>query len=262
MDERTITAVRRRPAMYIGGTDKTGLHQLPCQVLDFMAFGHHANHTTQIHLTIHPDHSIAIEDDAIRPIPRDTDVLSYFHHLPDNIFSLGLSIVQALCEWFIFETWQGDSSYRQKFRSGLVDGQADTFSPTSPHGTRIWFRPDPAILADITDLSFYWLAGRSRHHCACNADLKIRLDDKRANLTAQYQYAEGLKSYLQEIQEGSLYFSSSIPPMIHLKTDIDSGYAEVAFCWSHRLRGRSYALHSFIHDVRTLMAEPILQASN
>lgn len=252
MDERTISAVRQRPGMYIGGTDQAGLHQIICQVLGFLATGHHANHTKRLNLTIHADHSVSLEDDGIRPLPQHEDPYLNLDSLADNAFlGLDLSLVQAVCEWFIFETWQTYSTYRQKFRAGQIDGATETVISPTPHGTRISFRPDSTILSNIAALSFYWLSGRARHYCACNAGLQINMNDERTGLAVQYQYQEGLKSYLQELQEGGLHFSSSLPPIIHLSTTSENGYAEVAFCWSNRLPGRSYSLHSFIHDAQT-----------
>ncbi|MCK5300211.1 MAG: DNA topoisomerase IV subunit B, partial [Candidatus Aenigmarchaeota archaeon] len=163
-----LQAVRKRPAMYIGGTGKDGLHHLVYEVVDNSIDEALAGHCKNIEVTIHKDNSVSVSDDG-RGIPTGMNekykmstvelVLTKLHaggkfdndayKVSGGLHGVGVSCVNALSEWLRVKVRRGGRTYEQMFQRGepiselKVDGKCDDT------GTTVTFFPDSQIFEEI-----------------------------------------------------------------------------------------------------------------
>lgn len=164
-----LEPVRRRPGMYIGGTDERALHHLVIEILDNAMDEAIAGHATRIDLMVHSDGSIAVRDNG-RGIPIDPHpkfpnksalevILTTLHsgakfggksyNTSGGLHGVGLSVVNALSERLIVEISANRELWRQEYAEGHPLTSLDKIGP-SPHrkGTLIRFWPDPKIFGE------------------------------------------------------------------------------------------------------------------
>jgi topoisomerase IV subunit B len=161
-----LEPVRRRPGMYIGGTDEAGLHHLVTEVLDNAMDEAVAGHATFIDLELHEDGSVSVRDNG-RGIPVDPHpkfpgksalevILTTLHSggkfsskayaTSGGLHGVGISVVNALSEWLVVEVARDRSLYRQNYRRGTPEGpMAAVGSVANRRGTLVQFTPDLEI---------------------------------------------------------------------------------------------------------------------
>lgn len=167
-----MEAVRRRPGMYIGGTDQRGLHQLIYEPVDNAVDEFMGGHCTQVSITIGVDGMVTVEDDG-RGIPVDIHqatqvsavetVMTTLHaggkfggkaySVSAGLHGVGVSAVNALSEWLTVDVYLGKRHYHQEFARGIARTQLSS-EPLPPDdegktGTIITFSPDPEIFQEI-----------------------------------------------------------------------------------------------------------------
>jgi DNA gyrase subunit B len=156
-----LSAVRKRPAMYIGNTGMEGLHHLAYELVDNSIDEALAGHCTEIDLIIHIDNSMTVEDNG-RGIPVDYhkkerkpalevvmtklhsggkfDNLSY--RVSGGLHGVGLSVVNALSEYMDLEIRRDEKVYHQVYEKGKAKTRLEVVGKTKKNGTKITFRPD------------------------------------------------------------------------------------------------------------------------
>ena len=137
-----MEAVRRRPGMYIGGTDQRGLHQLIYEPVDNAVDEFMGGHCTQVSIVIGVDGMVTVEDDG-RGIPVDIHqttqvsavetVMTTLHaggkfggkaySVSAGLHGVGVSAVNALSEWLTVDVYLGKRHYRQEFARGIARTQ-------------------------------------------------------------------------------------------------------------------------------------------
>ena len=164
-----LEPVRRRPGMYIGGTDERALHHLVSEVVDNSMDEAVAGHATRIEMEFHEDGAVTVRDNG-RGIPVDSHpkfpkksalevILTTLHSggkFSDKIYAtsgglhgVGLSVVNALCDRLVVEVARDKKLWRQEYcrgepQSGLIDEGA----VSNRRGTTIRFHPDPDIFGE------------------------------------------------------------------------------------------------------------------
>jgi DNA gyrase subunit B len=203
-----LSAVRKRPAMYIGDTSERGLHHLVYEVVDNSIDEALAGHCSQIKVSVHIDNSISVQDNG-RGIPVGRHgrtkksalevVMTVLHaggkfdnesyKVSGGLHGVGVSCVNALSKWCEVEVKREGDIYFMSFERGAVKEPLEKRGRVKSTGTRVTFLPD----ADIFDVSEYnseTLISRLRELAFLNKGIKIVFEDERVDdepITLQYK---------------------------------------------------------------------------
>jgi DNA gyrase subunit B len=206
-----LEAVRKRPGMYIGSTDKYGLHHLVYEVVDNSVDEHMAGVATTIEVTINKDGSVTVVDDG-RGMPVDKHpvykrpameiIVTKLHAggkfdnkayaVSGGLHGVGISVVSALSKDMRVEVTKGGKVYAQEYKIGIPKGDVKVVGKADAklHGTKVTFVPDDSIFS-LVDFDYKTLATRFRETCFLNAGLKIVFSDLREKEKTNTFYYEG-----------------------------------------------------------------------
>ncbi len=214
-----LEAVRKRPSMYIGSTDKYGLHHLVYEVVDNSIDEVMAGTCTEIEIIIHKDNSVTVEDNG-RGIPVDTHeeynkpaveiVMTMLHaggkfdkksyKVSGGLHGVGVSVVNALSEYIDVIVKREGKVYYQKYKQGFPVTDLKKIDTTEETGTIITFLPDSEIFNQI-DFNFDTLAKRLRELAFLNKGLEITLKDERTGNEKSFKYEGGIKSFVKHLNK-------------------------------------------------------------
>ena len=214
-----LEAVRKRPGMYIGSTDKYGLHHLIWEVLDNSVDEHMAGICSIINVTINKDSSIEIQDDGrgmpidLHPIykrPAMEIIVTKLHAggkfdnkayaVSGGLHGVGISVVAALSKDMIVEVMKDGNVYSQSYAIGIPKSDMKIIGKVDlgKHGTKVKFIADNSIFSTI-DYDYKTIATRLRETCFLNAGLKIILKDLRGEKekSETFHYEGGLIEFVK-----------------------------------------------------------------
>ncbi len=164
-----LEPVRRRPGMYVGGTDERALHHLAAEALDNAMDEAVAGFATRIELELDRDGWVTVRDNGrgipVDPHPRFPDksalevILTTLHSggkfggnaykTSGGLHGVGVSVVNALSDGLAVEVARDRRLWRQRYRSGVPEGPVEDCGPVqNRRGTTLSFHPDPEIFAD------------------------------------------------------------------------------------------------------------------
>jgi len=265
--------VRRRPGMYIGSTNKTGLHQMAWEIIDNAIDEALVGKCTRVQVEIHADGSLSVSDNG-RGIPIEISaqtklstletVFTKLHAggkfnesaygVSGGLHGVGASVVNALSEDLVVETTRKGLRYRQSYKRGLPATQVMLLGPTEILGTTVFFSPDRTIFYDIDDqglsrtVEFDWdtLEQRLRELAFLNGGLTIELNDKRADQPRQsiFCYESGIEGYLDHLNAGS----QPLGKPIRLRATHGKLQIESALQWAEK---DGEVMLSFVNNVNT-----------
>src|ERR1700689_1808599 len=174
-----LEAVRKKPGMYIGGTDERALHHCVSEVLDNSVAEHLAGHCDKIEVTIHVDGSLSVHNNGrgmpvdIHPqykIPGVEMVLTTLHSggkygqggyvFSGGTHGVGAKCVNAVSEWFNVEVSRDGKVYHMSFERGKTVKKLDVIGKSKSTGTLITFKPDTEIFKETIDFKKELIVGR------------------------------------------------------------------------------------------------------
>lgn len=259
-----LEAVRKRPGMYIGSTDHRGLHHLAYEIVDNSVDEVLAGYADEINVTIHEDNSISIKDNG-RGMPTGMHssgkptmqvIFTVLHaggkfgndnsyKTAGGLHGVGASVVNALSEWLTVTVTKEGYSYTQKFKNGgKPDGSVKKKKINhKKSGTEIHFKPDLEIFETI-DFNFDTLTERLRESAFLVKDTKITIEDKRTDQFDEYQYDEGIKAFVDYLNEDK----DTLSPIVYFEGESKDIEVEFAFQYND---GYSENILSFVNNVRT-----------
>src|SRR5882672_1360344 len=218
-----LEAVRKKPGMYIGGTDERALHHCVSEVLDNSVDEHLAGHCSKIEVAIHVDGSISIRDNG-RGIPVDINkdsglpgvelVLTTLHSggkygqggykFSGGTHGVGAKCVNAVSEWFEVEVSRGGQVHHMKFERGVTMKKLEVIGKAKGTGTLITFKPDPEIFKETTEFKSDRIIQRLRELAFLNSGLEITFIDERqpdAKLESFF-YKDGIEEFVKQLSKG------------------------------------------------------------
>ncbi|SDQ57884.1 DNA topoisomerase IV subunit B [Virgibacillus subterraneus] len=257
-----LEAVRKRPGMYIGSTDQRGLHHLVFEIVDNAVDEALAGYGNVIKVTVHKDNSISVEDNG-RGIPTGmhntgkptTEVIFTVLHAggkfgqggyktSGGLHGVGASVVNALSEWLEVTIFRDGQKYIQRFENGgKPAGSLEKKGTTKKKGTIIHFKPDPSIFS-VTVYNFETITERLREAAFLLKGLKIELSDERYQVKEEYQFPDGLESFVSYLNEEK----DTLHPVVSFEGEQQRIEVDFAFQFND---GFAESMLSFVNHVRT-----------
>ncbi|MEM8658321.1 MAG: DNA topoisomerase IV subunit B [Pseudomonadota bacterium] len=228
-----LEPVRKRPGMYIGGTDERALHHLVAEVLDNAMDEAVAGHANRIEIELHADHSLTVRDNGrgipVDPHPKFPDksalevILCTLHaggkfsgnayQTSGGLHGVGVSVVNALSDHLRVEVARNKELFAQEFSRGIPQGPVERLGPTANRrGTTVTFHPDAEIFgasARLKPARLFTLA-RSKAYLFSGVEIRWKCAPEVAGDTdpqAVFHFPGGLSDYLNERLEGSMTYS-------------------------------------------------------
>ena len=219
-----LEPVRRRPGMYIGGTDERALHHLAAEVLDNAMDEAVAGYASRIEVTLEAGNRLTITDNG-RGIPVDPHpkfpgksalevILSTLHSggkfdgkayaTSGGLHGVGVSVVNALSSDTVVEVARNKELFRQRFSRGQTLGALEKLGPTqNRRGTSVAFTPDEEIFGELSfkPARLYRLA-RSKAYLFAGVEIRWKCDPALVSddtpAEAVFQFPGGLADHLRE----------------------------------------------------------------
>ncbi len=220
-----LEAVRKKPGMYIGGTDERALHHCVSEVLDNSVDEHLAGFCSRIEVAIHVDGSISIRDNG-RGIPVDINkdsglpgvelVLTTLHSggkygqggykFSGGTHGVGAKCVNAVSEWFEVEVSRNALVHHMKFERGQTVRKLEVIGKAKGTGTLITFKPDKEIFQETTVFKADRIAQRLRELAFLNSGLEIVFTDERPAVTKPeiFFYKDGVVEFVKQLNTGKV----------------------------------------------------------
>ena len=214
-----LTAVRKRPAMYIGNTAQEGLHHLVYEVVDNSIDEALAGYCNHIDVMLMNDNSVVITDNG-RGIPVDLHksenlpavevVMTKLHaggkfdnksyRVSGGLHGVGVSVVNALSAYLEVEVYRNSEIYTQRYERGKTVSPVLSKGETSKQGTRIHFLPDADIFESI-DFDFETLSKRMRELSFLSKGVRIIISDERTGRKKDFVYEGGIISFVEYLNK-------------------------------------------------------------
>lgn len=270
-----LQAVRERPGMYIGDTNVAGLHQLVYEVVDNCIDEAMAGHCSAIHVTLHKDGSVTIEDNG-RGIPvekhekeslkqgRDVSALEVVmtilhaggkfdkdtYKVSGGLHGVGVSCVCALSNRLIVQVAKKEKLYEMEFARGKMSKPLTILGDTTKRGTKLTFWPDDSIMT-VTNFDYDILAKRLRELAFLNRGINIYFHDERNEDKddVHFCYSGGIVSFVSYLNENK---SALFPTPAYFrgsrKGDDGTVEFEVAMQWNDTY---SETIFSYVNNIAT-----------
>ena len=222
-----LEPVRKRPGMYIGGTDERALHHLVAEVLDNSMDEAVAGHASRIEVELHADHSITITDNGrgipVDPHPKFPDksalevILCTLHaggkfsgkayETSGGLHGVGVSVVNALSDHLRVEVARNRELFAQEFSRGIPQGPIQSLGATNNRrGTALTFHADAQIFGHLKFKPARLLKmARSKAYLFSGVEIrwKSHIDDGETPTEAVFHFPGGLADYLGEQLNGA-----------------------------------------------------------
>ncbi|WP_217595030.1 DNA topoisomerase IV subunit B [Cohnella sp. GbtcB17] len=267
-----LTAVRKRPGMYIGSTTSSGLHHLVWEIVDNAVDEHLAKHCSRIDVTIHGDNSVTVQDNGRgiptglhkTGVPTPQVVFTILHaggkfggggyKKSGGLHGVGASVTNALSEWLEVEIYREGKTHRMRFETWIdKNGKEHVGEPvtglevlgnTNKTGTKVTFKPDPKVFHGNVSINYDTLSERLQEIAFLNSGLKVTVKDQRSGKEDVFHYEGGAKQFVQFLNEEK----TVLHDVVHFTAERDEIEVEVALQYND---GYTETIASFVNAIPT-----------
>ena len=260
-----LEAVRRRPGMYVGGTDAKALHHLIYEVVDNSIDEALAGSATEISVIIHPDESVTVKDNG-RGIPVDIHpekkisalqvVMTVLHaggkfgggsyKVSGGLHGVGVSAVNALSEWCEVTVYRDNKIYLQRYEKGIpqdIVKSVGTYKGEET-GTSTTFSFDRSIFLEEASFRFETLAQRFREMAFVTRGISINLLDERTGREMTFHFEGGIASFARYVNR----HREVLHPMIYGEKEVAGISIEFAVQYTNSY---TESIYSFANTINT-----------
>ena len=258
-----LEAVRKRPGMYIGSTDKRGLHHLVWEIVDNAIDEAINGYGDYIKVTIHKDKSISVEDHG-RGVPtgmhasgKPTPEVIYTvlhaggkfeeagYKVSGGLHGVGASVVNALSKWMEVTIKRDKKEFQISFKNGgEVDKPLKEIGTTSKTGTTVRFLPDDTIFS-TTNFSFTTICERMQESAFLIKGLTIEVVDEEDDKQEIYHYDNGLVEFVNYLNDDK----QALHNVISFEGVKDRMEIEIAMQYTDTYNEN---ITSFVNNVKTI----------
>ncbi|MGL4649927.1 MAG: ATP-binding protein, partial [Caldilineaceae bacterium] len=261
-----LEAVRRRPGMYIGGTDGKALHHMVFEVVDNSIDEAMQGRCDRIRVTIHKDDSITVEDNGAgipveiqkqTGMPAVTVVMTKLHagvkfggggyKVSGGLHGVGVSAVNALSSWMETKVKRNGKIYRQRFERGVPVSEVDVIGSCDPNdtGTIQTFMRDDTIF-QVLEYSLETLATRFREMAFLTRGIDLSLVDERPDVPHEvnFYFEGGVKSFVRYLNRNR----ATLHAPVYIDMEVETTQVEAALQYSD---GFSESVFAFANTINT-----------
>ena len=261
-----LEAVRRRPGMYVGGTDIKAMHHLVYEVVDNSIDEVLAGACSQIDVVIHIDSSVTVEDNG-RGIPVDIHpemkkpalevVMTVLHSgakfggdgykVAGGLHGVGVSAVNALSEWCEVEVKRGGKVHFQRYERGAPTGPVEVVGKVTKTdtGNKTTFMYDSEIFTGDFHYRFETLVQRFREMAFVTRGVTINLLDERTEREMTFYFEGGITSFVRYLNRNR----GVLHPICYVDKEIDGTGIEVALQFTDAY---AESVYSFANTINTV----------
>ncbi|MDD4154472.1 MAG: ATP-binding protein, partial [Bacilli bacterium] len=259
-----LSGVRKRPAMYIGSTNSSGLHHLVWEVIDNGVDEALSGYGNKIAVTIHKDGSLSVEDEG-RGIPVDLHhqtnmpavqlIFSTLHSggkFSDAVYKssaglhgVGASVTNALSEFLDVTVYRDGLINHLRFENGgKLATPLEVIGKTNKHGTLVRFKPDATIFSSI-DFKWDTIYNHLQESAFLLKRVRFILKDERTDLSHEFYYVDGLKEYVTTLNQSK----KPLGNVVSFEDDANGIIIECAM--QYCIEDYNESIYSYANNVRT-----------
>jgi DNA gyrase subunit B len=266
-----IEHVRKRPGMYVGGTDIKALHHLVYEVVDNAIDEALAGFCTNINIVIHEDSSVTVEDNGrgipVGPHPTKKDmngkpmetvdvVMTVIgaggkfggggYKVSGGLHGVGVSAVNALSEWMTTEIKRDGKHWQQTYKRGVPQGLIKQIGKVKDEtGTKQTFKFDKQIFTEDIDYRFDTLVQRFREMAFVTRGVRIRFVDERNDREMTFYFEGGLTSFVRYLDRNR----ENLHPVVHVEKEMEGIGVEAAIQYTDAY---TESVYSFANTINTI----------
>jgi DNA gyrase subunit B len=267
-----IEHVRKRPGMYVGGTDIKALHHLVYEVVDNAIDEALAGFCTQINVIIHADSSVTVEDNGrgipVGPHPAKKDangkpmetvdvVMTVIgaggkfggggYKVSGGLHGVGISAVNALSEWTITEIKREGKHWRQEYKRGVPQGSIKQIGKVDKEtsGTKQTFKFDKIIFTEDIDYRFDTLVQRFREMAFVTRGVTLQFVDERADREMTFYFEGGITSFVRYLNRNR----ENLHSVVYVDKEMENIGIEAAIQYTDAY---TESVYSFANTINTI----------
>jgi DNA gyrase subunit B len=267
-----IEHVRKRPGMYVGGTDIKALHHLVYEIVDNAVDEALAGFCTRIDITIHPDSSVSVKDNGrgipVGPHPTKKDangkpmetvdvVMTVIgaggkfggggYKVSGGLHGVGISAVNALSEWMTTEIKRDGKHWRQEYKRGVPQGHIKQIGKVDKDdtGTTQTFKFDKQIFVEDFDYRFETLVQRFREMSFVTRGITLKFVDERTDREMTFHFEGGITSFVRYLNRNR----ENLHPVVHVEKEVEGIGIEAAIQYTDAY---TESVYSFANTINTI----------
>jgi DNA gyrase subunit B len=261
-----LEAVRKRPGMYVGGTDVKALHHLVYEVVDNAVDEALAGVCDQIDITIHKDMSVSCRDNGrgipvgIHPTQKKSAlevVMTTLHaggkfggggyKVSGGLHGVGVSAVNALSEWCEVEVRREGAVHFQRYERGYPKAAVKVIGKAKADetGTLVTFKYDPQIFKEEMEFRFDTLVQRFREMAFVTRGVTIKFIDERNEREMTFYFEGGITAFVRYLNRNR----QGLHPVVHVEKEIDGIGIEAAIQYTDSY---TESVYSFANTINTV----------